>query len=186
MEPGRIVEEGAAEDVYIHPFHPYTRALLSAAPRVGGDAAGNRRIKLGGEVPSPLETPSGCAFRTRCRKAQEVCAQRAPALDILEPSHSAACYFPEAAQPQTADPQPSATSADVIDPTAAGSLVLLRDGQRTFNAAGRSTGWEDCRLTDLGRHQARQAGARLGAADLVPDVVPTCWLKRAIVSPNWP
>jgi oligopeptide transport system ATP-binding protein len=112
MYLGRIVEEGAAEDVYHHPLHPYTRALLSAAPRVGGDVAGNRRIKLGGEVPSPLETPSGCAFRTRCWKAQEVCAQRAPALDILEPSHSAACYFPEAVQPQPADPQPPATSAD--------------------------------------------------------------------------
>jgi len=97
MYLGRIVEVGGKQQVYDHPRHPYTKALLSAQPAV--DFSGKRqqqRILLKGEVPSPANPPSGCRFRTRCWKMQETCADAPPALaEGAQPGHRAACYFPE-------------------------------------------------------------------------------------------
>jgi oligopeptide/dipeptide ABC transporter ATP-binding protein len=99
MYLGRIVEIGEKKQVYDHPRHPYTKALLSAQPVIDftEDGSTSQRILLKGEVPSPANPPSGCRFRTRCWKAQDVCAGTAPALaDGESKSHLAACYFPEA------------------------------------------------------------------------------------------
>ena len=97
MYLGRIVEVGTEEQVYNRPRHPYTKALLSAEPVVDFTGTQERqRIILQGEVPSPANPPSGCRFRSRCWKAQDICAGDAPALsDGAEPGHSSACYFPE-------------------------------------------------------------------------------------------
>jgi oligopeptide transport system ATP-binding protein len=96
MYLGRIIEHGPSDEVYDHPRHPYTQALLSAIPEANPNQARRRtRIRLEGEVPNPLHPPSGCAFRTRCWKAAEVCARETPRLRLPStgPSHEVACHF---------------------------------------------------------------------------------------------
>ena len=96
MYLGKIVEIGTRDGIYERAQHPYTVALLSAAPEVG---SGRRRpvrerILLTGDVPSPINPPSGCRFRTRCWKAQDICAAEEPALIDRGAGHPVACHFP--------------------------------------------------------------------------------------------
>jgi peptide/nickel transport system ATP-binding protein len=96
MYLGKIVEVADRDTLYSHPKHPYTKALLSAVPDADPDAIGAReRIRLTGDVPNPINPPSGCRFRNRCWKAQDICASQEPAFVQLGAS-SVACHFPEA------------------------------------------------------------------------------------------
>ena len=92
MYLGRLVELGDKADVYGAPQHPYTQALLSAAPQPDPDLK-VQRIILTGDVPSPTKVPSGCAFRTRCPIAQDICARERPPLREVAPGQQAACHF---------------------------------------------------------------------------------------------
>jgi oligopeptide/dipeptide ABC transporter ATP-binding protein len=103
MYLGRIVDVAAADELYENPKHPYTSALLSAVPKGGTHGGNSRRIVLEGDVPSPVDPPSGCAFHPRCPKARlvagkdgvpEMCRTETPALRTVAQDHYAACWYP--------------------------------------------------------------------------------------------
>lgn len=94
MYLGQIVELTASNQLYNKPLHPYTQALLSAIPIPDPDVEDQReRIILQGELPSPMDPPSGCVFRTRCQHAMEICSQKKPVWQEIEKDHYVACHL---------------------------------------------------------------------------------------------
>ena len=93
MYLGSMMETGETQKIFKRPMHPYTRSLLSAVLTVDVDNA-PQRIILEGDIPSPINTPPGCPFSTRCPYAKEECKKSKPELTELEPGHFVACHFP--------------------------------------------------------------------------------------------
>jgi oligopeptide/dipeptide ABC transporter ATP-binding protein len=92
MYLGKMVELAPSHELYANPRMPYTQALLSAIP-TPEPGVKKQRIVLQGDVPSPINPPSGCPFRTRCWLAQDICSQVTPPLREVAPDHLAACHF---------------------------------------------------------------------------------------------
>jgi oligopeptide/dipeptide ABC transporter ATP-binding protein len=117
MYLGKVVEIAERDDLYKSPRHPYTVALMSAVPvpdPTRRDRAQRERVLLTGDVPSPINPPSGCRFRTRCWKAQDICATEEPPLTVRlqDPaSHLTACHFPVVDDEVVAGRKPAATPA---------------------------------------------------------------------------
>lgn len=94
MYLGTVAEVAVSEEIYEHPMHPYTQALLSAIPIPDPDIERSRqRIILEGDVPSPINSPKGCTFCTRCPKAMDVCRENRPELKEVAPGHKVACHL---------------------------------------------------------------------------------------------
>ncbi len=143
MYLGKIVEIADRETLYDRPHHPYTQALLSAVPDVKQAAIGGRRerIRLEGDVPSPINPPSGCRFRTRCAYAQKICSVQEPPLLQIGPRHKVACHFAG-----TLDqlPRPTPITARVLGVDAEGAP--LRNAPQAvgpLHEAGYNDTWVD-------------------------------------------
>ena len=94
MYLGNMVEVAETEELFANTMHPYTEALLSAIPTTDADDRQKERILLEGDIPSPVNPPSGCKFHTRCRYCQEICRQQTPELKDVGNGHRVACHFP--------------------------------------------------------------------------------------------
>ncbi|MVO89835.1 dipeptide ABC transporter ATP-binding protein [Streptomyces sp. p1417] len=118
MYLGKMVELADRKDLYTKPMHPYTKALLSAVPVPDPKRRGvkSERILLRGDVPSPIDPPSGCRFHTRCWKATQICAVKEPPFLTLETAHQVACHHPENAPDQAPeDTQLLSAAREAID-----------------------------------------------------------------------
>ncbi|MCB1366608.1 MAG: ABC transporter ATP-binding protein, partial [Rhodobacteraceae bacterium] len=91
MYLGEIVEMGPVDAVLARPRHPYTQSLMSAVPDIDNPGKGTR-VRLTGDLPSPVNPPSGCKFHTRCPLAIDICRHTAPATETVGPGHQAACH----------------------------------------------------------------------------------------------
>jgi oligopeptide/dipeptide ABC transporter ATP-binding protein len=151
MYLGKLVELGSGDDIYRRPAHPYTEALIKTIP-VPDPAVKRADVAIRGELPSPRNPPSGCRFRTRCPRAQDLCAEREPRLRSFGSGHVAACHFPlqEALEPEPdvaevrlASPATVRRSRRFYGKGAYGTrgVLALSDDKLSFTASG-SIQWE--------------------------------------------
>jgi peptide/nickel transport system ATP-binding protein len=127
MYLGRVVETGTAEQLYRQPLHPYTQVLLASIPQLGTEAV--QPPMLDGDVPSPLDPPSGCGFRTRCPHAMLKCAEVPPPLEMTEEGHWVACrLYQKGSISPVPDPTSGATSFAGASPITTNTTVTTNAG----------------------------------------------------------
>jgi oligopeptide transport system ATP-binding protein len=112
MYLGQVVESCSSAELYENPRHPYTQGLLGSIPKIDPRERAPKVIAVKGEMPSPLNPPSGCRFRTRCPHAMDTCAEVTPDLAATGPGHLVACHLYS-----TDLPQPRAVPKDLVDLT---------------------------------------------------------------------
>jgi oligopeptide/dipeptide ABC transporter ATP-binding protein len=117
MYLGKLVEIGSGDDIYLRPAHPYTEALIKTIP-LPDPAAEKAKTEVGirGELPSPINPPSGCRFRTRCPRAQAICAEQEPQLRLFGGGHRAACHFPLQTPVEPDEPAAAVAAAHSAQP----------------------------------------------------------------------
>jgi len=121
MYLGKLVEIGSGDDIYQRAAHPYTAGLIATIPVPEPEVArATRRAGIAGELPSPINPPSGCRFRTRCPLAQDLCSAEEPLLGSFGPGHAAACHFPLESPSELPEPASAAASLTAADAGGAG------------------------------------------------------------------
>ncbi len=187
MYLGKMCEISPPDMLYAAPAHPYTKALLSAIPLPDPSASVDVGQHLGGELPSPIDPPSGCRFRTRCDRAQELCSKVEPQMQLVDDDHCVACHFPlqPVAVAATPGSQPRRLTASLRCPRRLGCIVELNIATLHLKPSlrrtpiGSASSASSSGFVDLGGRPGPDPPPRVAAAGRRPGSTPPTTVASA-------